>query len=136
MCQSYYIDIKFKCTDFLVLFMYKSAKYALDFMFLFMLALSIILFSIGYFVDLHGTALETIEKVDFVILGGYYAFFLHGLYKAKSKMNFCKKHWIMMALLVLPLIPIARLARFAHLERATAVGLNTLWHFLDELELL
>src|SRR5574341_1848300 len=116
--------------------MYKSAKYALDFMFLFMLIISIILFTLGFFVELNGTALETIEKVDFVILGGYYAFFLHGLYKAKSKIKYCRKHWLMLALLLLPLIPIARLIKFAELERAAAVSVNTIWHFLDELELL
>jgi hypothetical protein len=116
--------------------MYKEAKYALDFLFLFMLVLGIILFSVEFFVDVQGTALDALHKIDFAILGGYYAFFLHGMYKAKSRTDYCKKHWIMLALLVLPLVPIARLIKFAELERAAAVSINTLWHFLDELELL
>ncbi len=130
------MDSKLKSHNFFIMPMYKSAKYALDFMFLFMLVVSIIMFAIGFFVDVQGTALNTLHKIDFAILGGYYAFFLHGMYKAKSKTQYCKQHWVMLALLVLPLIPIARLARLAQLERATAVGLNALWHFLDELKLL
>jgi hypothetical protein len=116
--------------------MYKEAKYTLDFLFLFMLVLSIILFSIGFFVEVKGTVLDTLYRIDFVILGGYYAFFLHGMYKAKSRTDYCKKHWIMLALLVLPLVPIARIIKFVELERAAAVSINTLWHFLDELKLL
>ena len=116
--------------------MYKELKYSLDFMFLFMLALSIILFMIGFSVDLHGTVLSTLRTIDVVILGGYYAFFAHGLVKAKQKLTYVKRHWIMLALLMLPFLPIARLARLAELERLAAVGTNTLWHFLDELELL
>ncbi len=116
--------------------MYKEAKYALDFLFLFMLVLGVTLFSIGFFVDVQGTTLNVLHNIDFAILGGYYTFFLHGMYKAKSRTDYCKKHWIMLALLVLPLVPIARLIKFAELERVAAVGVNTLWHFLDELELL
>lgn len=116
--------------------MYKDLKYTLDFMFIFMLVLSIILFIIGFNVDIHGTVLSTLHTVDIVILGGYYAFFTHEMYKAKSKLGYIKQHWIMLALLLLPLLPLARLARAAQAERALAVSTNTLWHFLDELELL
>jgi len=116
--------------------MYKDAKYALDFMFLFTLVLSIILFVIGFAVDLHGLVLDTVHKIDFVILGGYYAFFLHGIYTARNKLTYCKQHWVMLALLLLPLLPIARLAKIAEFEKAASLGTNTLWHFLDELEML
>ena len=116
--------------------MYKELKHSLDFMFLFMLAVSIILFIISFKVDIEGTALSTLHKIDFVILGGYYAFFVHGLSKAKQKLKYVKRHWIMLALLLLPFLPIARLARLVELERTFAISTNTLWHFLDELELL
>ena len=116
--------------------MYKDLKYALDFMFLFMLVVSITLFLISFSVELNGTILETLQKIDFVILGGYYAFFANGIIKAKKKISYIKHHWVMLALLLLPLIPIARLARFAQLERTFAISTNTLWHFLDELGLL
>lgn len=116
--------------------MYKEAKYTLDFLFLFMLVLSIILFSIGFFVDVQGTALDALYKIDVVILGGYYAFFLHGLYKSKSRTEYCKQHWIMLALLILSIAPIARLFRLVELERAAAVGTNAIWKFFDELKLL
>ncbi len=116
--------------------MYKDFKYTLDFLFLFMLVVSLLIFSIGFFIDLHGTALDALQKIDFVILGGYYAFFMHGIYKAKSKITYCKKHWLMLGLLVIPFIPVARLMRFAHLERFVGIGTNTLWHFFDELGLL
>jgi len=111
--------------------MYKDAKYALDFMFLFTLVLSI-----GFFIDLHGAALDTIHKIDFAILGGYYAFFMHGIYTARNRLAYCKQHWVMMALLLLPLIPVARLLKFAEVEKAAAIGTNTVWHFFDELGLL
>ena len=116
--------------------MFKELKHTLDFMFLFMLVLSVILFIIGFSVDLHGTALSTLHGIDMAILGGYYAFFAHGMYKAKQKITYVKRHWIMLALLMLPFLPIARLARIAELERTFAISTNTLWHFLNELELL
>ena len=116
--------------------MYKELKYTLDFMFLFMLVLSITLFIVGFSIDIHGTVLSALHTIDFVILGGYYAFFAHGFYKAKQKITYIKKHWIMLALFLLPFLPIARLARLAELERTVSISTNTLWHFLDELGLL
>ncbi len=116
--------------------MYKELKYSLDFLFLFMLVISIIFFGIGFFIDVHGAALDALHQIDFAILGGYYVFFIHGAYKAKNRVGYCKKHWIMMALLALPLIPIARLIKAVELERAAAVSINALWHFFEELELL
>ncbi len=116
--------------------MYKELRYTLDFMFLFMLVLSAILFVIGFSVDLHGTALSTLHTIDLVILSGYYAFFAHGFSKAKQKVTYIKRHWVMLALLMLPFLPIARLMRLAELERTFAISTNTLWHFLDELEML
>lgn len=116
--------------------MYKEAKYALDFLFLFTLVLSITLFVIGFFVDLHGTALAALHEIDMAILAGYYGFFFHGMYKAKDRTKYCREHWVMMALLALPLVPIARLVKLAELDRAASVSINTLWHFFDELELL
>ena len=116
--------------------MYKELKYSLDFLFLFTMVLGVILFAIGFFVDLHGTALQAIHYVDLSILGGYYAFFFHGAYKSKNKTSYCKEHWVMLALLAMPLVPIAKIVKFAELDRAVAVSTNTLWHFLDELELL
>ena len=116
--------------------MYKELKYTLDFMFLFMLVLSIILFIVGFNIDIHGTVLSTLHKIDFVILGGYYAFFAHGFYKAKQKVTYIKRHWFMLALFMLPLLPLARLARVAEAERAFSISTNTLWHFFDELGLL
>jgi len=71
-----------------------------------------------------------------VILSGYYAFFAHGFSKAKQKVTYIKRHWVMLALLMLPFLPIARLMRLAELERTFAISTNTLWHFLDELEML
>lgn len=116
--------------------MYKELKYSLDFMFLFTLVLGTTLFIIGFFIDLHGTALQTLHYVDLSILGGYYAFFMHGAYKSKNRAAYCKQHWIMAALLLLPLIPISRLLKLAELEKAVSLSTKTLWHFLDELELL
>ncbi len=116
--------------------MYKDLKYMLDFLFIFMLIVSVVLFSIGFFVDLSETALHTVERIDFVVLGGYYGFFMHGFYKAKQKVDYLKHHWIMLALLLIPFIPIARLMKFVEMERMFAIGANTLWHFLDELGML
>jgi hypothetical protein len=130
------MDSNFKSSNFFMAFMYKEAKYALDFLFLFMLILGITLFAIGFFVDLHSTALVALHNLDMAILGGYYGFFFHGMYKAKDRTKYCKEHWVMMALLALPLVPIARLVKLAELDRVASVSLNTLWHFFDELELL
>jgi hypothetical protein len=130
------MDSNFKSSNFLMAFMYKEAKYALDFLFLFMLVLGITLFSIGFFVDVHGTVLAALHNLDMAILTGYYGFFFHGMYNAKDRTKYCKEHWVMMALLALPLVPIARLVKLAELDRAASVSLNTLWHFFDELELL
>ncbi len=133
---SYYKDVNFKCAFYYDALMYKELKYTLDFLFIFMLVLSIILFLAGLVTDVGGPALEAIHRIDFAILGGYYAFFAHGIYKAKQKIQYVKQHWIMLALLLLPFLPIARLARLAELERALAISANTLWHFLDELGML
>lgn len=130
------MDSNFKSHNYIIWCMYKEAKYALDFLFLFMLVLGITLFSIGFFVDVHGTALSALHNVDLAILVGYYGFFFHGMYNAKSKTTYCKQHWLMMAFLALPLVPIARLIKYAELERAASVSVSTIWHFFDELELL
>jgi len=136
LCKSYSTYDNFKRQFSFYIAMYKDAKYALDFVFLFTLVLSILLFGIGFFIDLHGAALDTLHKIDFAILGGYYAFFLHGIYTARNRLAYCKQHWIMLALLLLPLLPIARLAKIAEFEKAAAIGTNTIWHFFDELGLL
>lgn len=116
--------------------MYKELKFALDGLFIFMLVISIIMFLIGFGIDINGTVLETLHKIDFVILGGYYAFFGHGLYNARNRLRYCQKHWILLGLLLIPFIPIARLAKMAEFERAAGISTNALWHLLDELELL
>lgn len=116
--------------------MYKELKFALDWMFLFMLVLNLLLFAIGFVAEIQGTALTALHMADFAILGGYYAFFTHGIITTRQKIAYVKKHWIMLALLLIPLLPIARLARLAEAERAFAISTNTLWHFFDELGLL
>lgn len=116
--------------------MYKALKYALDQLFIFVLILNVSLFLIGMKVDLDKDIMMAIEGVDFAVLGGYYAFFGHGLLKAKKKFEYCKKHWIMAIFLALPAFPMARILRFAHLERLFEIGADTLWHVFDELELL
>ena len=59
----YCMNSTFKCRNFFIILMYKAAKYALDFMFLFMLIVSIILFGVGLFVDIHGPALDILPAV-------------------------------------------------------------------------
>jgi len=114
----------------------KHLRFALDKLFLFMLFVSIAVFLINLKIDVSKTAIHTVEGIDMAILGGYYFFFGHGIYKAKHKLRYAKKHWIMVILLLLPFLPIARLARYAQLERVFAIGGNTLWHVLDEIGLL
>lgn len=116
--------------------MLKEARYALDYMFLFMLIVSITIFAINYFVPLGETLIHTVEYLDFGILGGYYFFFAHGLINAKRKVTYLKQHWIMLLLLLMPFIPLARLLRLHMFESVMGIGTNTLWHILDEFGML
>ena len=116
--------------------MYKDLKYALDFLFIFMLVLSIIIYAMGLMININGPVVSTLHTIDFVVLGGYYGFFVYGVSKAKQKLSYIKKHWILLTLLLVPFLPVARLMRLVELERIFAISTNTLWHFLDELGLL
>ena len=111
-------------------------KYALDGLFTFMLFVVLILFVLHFFVSVPQEVTHTAERIDFFILGGYYAFFFYDLHRARNKLKYFKKHWLLVVLLALPLLPIARLARFAFAERAVAIGINTIWHVFDEIGLL
>jgi len=111
-------------------------KYALDGLFLFMLFVALSLFAMNFFIPVPDEITHTAERVDFFILGGYYAFFFYDLHKAGNKLKYFKKHWIMAVLLLLPVLPIARLVRFAFAERALAIGTNMFWHVFEEMELL
>jgi len=101
-----------------------------------MLFVSIAVFLMHMKFGVSEEAIAAVEGIDMAILGGYYFFFGHGIYKAKHKLRYAKRHWIMVILLLLPFLPIARLARYAQLERVFAIGGNTLWHILDEVGLL
>ncbi|VVB81668.1 Uncharacterised protein [uncultured archaeon] len=116
--------------------MYETLKYALDRLFIFVLVLNGILFIIEYQVQVDGILLGAMRYIDFGIVGGYYAFFGYELLNAKKKLEYCKKHWILMMLLSVPLIPAARIIRFARMERLFNIGTDFLWHVLDELEIL
>ncbi|MBW2969695.1 hypothetical protein KY309_01505 [Candidatus Woesearchaeota archaeon] len=114
----------------------KHIRYAWDQLFLFMLIVSVTLFVVGLKVEIDKEAIHIIEGIDMTILGGYYYFFLHGFKNSKKKIQYCKKHWVMLLLLTAPLIPVARLAKIARIERVFAIGTNTMWHVLDQLGLL
>jgi hypothetical protein len=116
--------------------MHKELKYALDALFLFMIFVSLAVFAIEFMYGVDAQILHAVESIDLAVLGGYYYFFGNGLFTAKNKMRYCKEHWIMIIFLILPFIPVARLARFIHVERIFAIGANTLWHVFDELGLL
>ena len=133
---SYNTHVILKSCFSLIYHMYKELKYALDWMFIFMLFVSITLYIIELIIPADKEILAAIEGIDLAVLGGYYAFFIHGMCRARKKWEYCKQHWLLIILLTVPLVPIARFARFAKLERLAAIGTDTLWHFLDELELL
>ena len=114
----------------------KDWKFALDRIFLFMIFVSLALFLIEWKFGLDQTIVYTVQGIDTSILTGYYVFFANGLLKAQKKLQYCKQHWIMMLLLVMPFVPFARLAQLFRAERIFSVGLNSLWHLLDEFELL
>ena len=116
--------------------MQKDLKYTLDSIFIFMIFVSLAIFSIELLHGVDPGVIRAVEGIDLAVLGGYYYFFGHGLLTAKNKVHYCKQHWIMIIFLVLPFIPIARMARFMHLERIFAIGASTLWHIFNELELL
>jgi len=116
--------------------MLKEIKYALDFMFLFMLIVSVTLFAINIVVPLDKLLLHTVEYIDYTVLGGYYFFFFHGLIMAKQKILYVRQHWIMALLLLVPFIPLARLLRLHTIESVLGIGTNTLWHILDEFGML
>ena len=71
--------------------MYKELKYALDWIFIFMLFLSITLFIIEFFVPADPEILVSIEGIDLAVLGGYYSFFIHGVYNARKKWEYCRQ---------------------------------------------
>ena len=111
-------------------------KYALDKLFLFMLIVSVAVFIISMKVHVDQTILTTVEILDMIVLGGYYLFFVHGFKHSSSKVKYCKRHWIMIALLILPFLPISSLLAFTQAERVFAISSNTMWHFLDEIQML
>lgn len=119
--------------DFL---MRRSHKYALDCLFLFMLFVSIAVFGLAWAFHIDETIIHAVEYIDFTILGGYYIFFFDGLVRSSKKLQYVKNHWVMLVLLILPFIPMARLLPASSTKRALDVGSKTLWHFLDELQLL
>ena len=116
--------------------MIESIKYALDGIFLFMLGLGIALFALHYFVEFPEKVVHAIERVDMVVLGGYYLLFAHGLHKTRGKFKYFKKHWVLAILLLAPFFPLARLLRFAKAEEAVVLGIDVAWHWLDKMELL
>jgi len=116
--------------------MYEDLKYALDKLFTFMLFISIGMLLVGTMVDTPESAIHAVEGIDLAVLGGYYVFFFIGLRKAENKFHYFKKHSFLIILLVLPFIPIAKVARLVHMERLFAIGSHTLWHLLDRMRLL
>ena len=116
--------------------MYKTLKYALDRIFIFVLVLNGILFIVESQVQVDENVIGAIKYVDMGIFGGYYAFFGYEFLSAKKKLEYCKKHWILMIFLSMPFLPIARLIQFARLERLFYIGTDFMWHILDEMELL
>ena len=115
---------------------YGDLKYALDKLFTFMLLVTIVVFILELKVGVGEETIHAVEYVSMGVLSGYYAFFAHGVYKAKHKLAYFKKHWILVILLILPFIPVARFARFFRFERLFVIGADTLWHLFDELGLL
>ena len=111
-------------------------KYTLDALFFFMLVVSVSLFGVNLIAKIDPNVIHAAETMDLAILGGYYAFFFKGLHKARNKLRYCKAHWILILLLILPFFPFARLVRLATAEKVIGIGLNTLWHIFDELKLL
>ena len=116
--------------------MYKDLRYALDRLFLFMLFVTIAVFLVGTQVELDEGVNHAVEVVSMGVLGGYYLFFGHGIYKAKRKLVYFKRHWILAILLILPFVPIARLANFAGFRSLFTIGADTIWHLFDRLGLL
>jgi len=114
----------------------KHVKFALDHIFTFMLFVSIGLLIIMQFQEVNHTMQKTVEMVDCAILGGYYLFFAKGLYIAKNRLKYCKQHWILIVLLILPFVPVARVLQLVKLEHLFKIGADSLWHIFDELELL
>ena len=116
--------------------MYKDFKFALDKIFLFMLIVSVVVFAMTWKVDVNEHIIHTVEKIDMVVLSGYYFVFGRGIYKARKKINYFKQHWMMAILLVLPFLPITRIMNALHLQKVFNIGSNTLWHILDEIGML
>ena len=115
---------------------YGDLKYVLDRLFTFMLFVTIAVFIMEWQFGVDESALHAVEYVSMGVLGGYYVFFAHGVYKAKHKLDYFKKHWILVILLILPFIPVARFARYVKFERLFVIGADSLWHLFDELGLL
>ena len=114
----------------------KHFKYALDAMFLFTLGIGITLFGLSFYFEIPNEVKETTEKVDYAVLGGYYALFFYSIHKARNKIKYFKKHWILALFLIAPFFPVTRLIRLIKVEETLAISLNVAWHVLDELEML
>lgn len=114
----------------------KHLKYALDAMFFFMLTLGIILFGLSFLFEIPEEVEKTTEKMDYLVLSGYYGLFIYGVHKARNKIKYFKRHWILILLLAAPFFPIARIIRLVKLEEALFISLDVVWHVFDELELL
>ncbi|RMD57482.1 hypothetical protein D6825_03900 [Candidatus Woesearchaeota archaeon] len=111
-------------------------KYPLDCMFVFMLVVSVVVFAMEFIVPVHSGIVSSVKIIDLGILMGYYVFFFRGLLKSRKKSVYLRSHWIMAVLLILPFLPVASILRILHFEKAYSLGVNAVWHLLDELGLL
>jgi len=114
--------------------MTRHYKYALDGIFLFMLFVNIALFAIEYFIG--ATPADfAVSSINIAVLCGYYAIFIQDLSHTKNKFTYIKKHWVFLALLIIPALPLARIMNEIA-PKILELGTDAIWTFLDELEML
>ena len=116
--------------------MFESFKYAWDKLFLFMLFVSFALLGIEFMFNVSPAIIHETEYIDLVIIGGYYAIFIVGFRQAEKKLSYCKNHIWLIILLVIPLVPFARVLRLQFLEKFLKLGSNVAWHVLDQIGML
>ncbi len=118
------------------LHMYKETRYAVDALVIFILFVSITIFLLNLRLPVDNAVVYSIQGIDFMLVAASYIFFGHDLYKNKRKLEYCKKHWMFIFFIFVPLLPIVRIIRFSQMEWAFKIFTGTLSQFLERLELL
>jgi len=111
-----------------------GVKYALDWLFLYLLVVAVVLFSIELVLHkrVNHHIIFALEIASTAVIFGYAVFFINGLYQTCEKWAFVRKHWMMALLIVFPFTRIQRFFPIRYAEHIFKISADSLWHLLEK----